>query len=69
MVKPVLPPGLRPTTDFARTIVVVNWLVPPLVVFLAFMSFAAGGFTALAGLLSTTAALWWLPKRPHYELP
>jgi hypothetical protein len=42
VVKPVLPPGLRPTTDFARTIVVVNWLVPPLVVFLAFMSFAAG---------------------------
>ena len=42
MVKPVLPPELRPTTDFARAIVVVNWLVPPLVVFLAFMSFAAG---------------------------
>ena len=40
--KPVLPPELRPTTDFVRTIVVVNWLVPPLVVFLAFMSFAAG---------------------------
>ncbi len=40
--KPVLPPELRPTTDFVRTIVVVNWLVPPLVVFLAFMSFAVG---------------------------
>ena len=42
MVKPVLPPGLRPATDFLRALVVVNWLVPPLVVFLAFMSFAAG---------------------------
>lgn len=183
--KPVLPPELRPATNFVRAMVVLNWLVPPVVLFLAFMSFAVGissskrqdpgmnrgsahffilvfvllalsylasaafgwrnririqqfvssitggqrgvsvpalsahtvftvffalqgvcaavaaltmqlswyvpqegryrvpyffegplsivfavgGFTALAGLLSTTAALWWLPKRPHYELP
>lgn len=36
---------------------------PPSIVFLV------GGFTAFVGLLSTTAALWWPPKRPHYELP
>ncbi len=67
--KPVLPPELRPATDFVRAMVVLNWLVPPVVVFLAFMSFAVGGFIALAGLFSTTAALSSLPKRPHYELP
>ena len=37
--KPVLPPELRPTTDFSRA------------------------------LLSTTAALSSLPKRPDYALP
>ena len=182
---PVLPPELRPATNFVRAMVVLNWLVPPVVMFLAFMSFAVaissskrqdpemnrgsahffilvfallalfylasaafglrnrsrirqfvssitggqrgvnvptlsahtvfsvffalqgvcaavaaltmqlswyvphedrycvpyfftgppsivfmvGGFTALAGLFSTTAVLWRLPKRPHYELP
>ena len=40
--KPVLPPELRPATDFVRAMVVLNWLVPPVVLFLAFMSFAAG---------------------------
>ena len=183
--KPALPPELRPATNFVRATVVLNWLVPPVVMFLAFMSFAVaissskrqdpemnrgsahffilvfvllalsylasaafvwrnrirtrqfvssitggqrgvgvpalsahtvltmffalqgvcaavaalmmqlswyvpqedrylvpyifapppsivfvvGGFTAFVGLLSTTAALWWLPRRPHYELP
>lgn len=40
--KPVLPPELRPATNFVRAMVVLNWLVPPVVLFLAFMSFAAG---------------------------
>lgn len=40
--KPVLPPELRPATDFVRAMVVLNWLVPPVVLFLAFMSFAVG---------------------------
>ena len=40
--KPVLPPELRAATDFVRAMVVLNWLVPPVVVFLAFMSFAVG---------------------------
>jgi hypothetical protein len=40
--KPVLPPELRPATNFVRAMVVLNWLVPPVVLFLAFMSFAVG---------------------------
>ena len=27
--KPVLPPELRPATNFVRAMVVLNWLVPP----------------------------------------